>query len=107
MRKFTDFELAAASSAGALAGDLFWLANDIIHAGRFDHCVTAAVLLVGCVFCVYSVIVHKKTGSKPVQHTDDIAYHVHLALLKHKLQQPHIIPKLGAHRAPSHWYTKK
>lgn len=80
--KLTDFELAAGSSALALIGDTYWLVNDIVHAGRFDHMITGTILLIGLAVLAYSLIVHHKTGAKPVQSHDDIDYRIELYMAK-------------------------
>ncbi len=87
MKKLTDFELAAVGSGAAVVADLHWLAADIIHAGRYDHIITAAGLLASLGYVVWSIYRHRQTGSKPVQSVDDIDYRVKLSILKYNFKK--------------------
>jgi hypothetical protein len=80
--KHTDFEIAAVSSVMAIAADVYWLVNDVIHAGRFDHYLTAIGLVSAGVIMGVAWYKHARTGKKPVQGIEDIDYRIALALAK-------------------------
>lgn len=86
-RKLTDFELATIGSVGAVVADLFWLANDVIHSGRWDHLGTAIGLTASAAFCIWGWIRHRKTGNKPVQSKDDIYYAIDLYMRRDKFKK--------------------
>ncbi len=102
MKKFTDFHWAAISALPCILGDFIasgtdiaWAFEDFAHAPEHIYLLKIAAALgttlplftLSVGILIYSIIVHNRTGKKPVQSSEDIDYRISLAFAKHKFSK--------------------